>query len=312
MKKPYVFLFVALVASFMLSFSGDVQEYAVGNVQALQLRDEQYGNPTAGNAIAVFLTKNGMMLEKGSVVNSGNESMAINSLTIKNVTANVSMALAPWEFAQYATVGGFIIIPEGPSVINERETSYFPSSQKLSVRIYSGNPSGIAVIVPKGMVPLVIRSSSDIRWEFSRATGKISISGISGRGVGNNTEIYFGNTAQNPIFIEDRENAETLEYRNAKAFELLKKSNATLSEALSKNALIEKSIAEMNASATEAVKEVAAMQSEIANASLKLSEAKLKILSERELGPEIIAFMSLAVAAAIYIVFIRKGGKNEI
>ncbi|MBS3054321.1 MAG: hypothetical protein J4431_02180 [Candidatus Aenigmarchaeota archaeon] len=307
MKKPFIAVFFALALYLMLSFGGEAAIHAAAGGAAAPGLNESGKNASLGSMISV-VTKNGMTLEKGAVRNNGNGTIAINSVTIGGSKINVSMRLGPGEFAQYAIVGGFIIMPQGYSVINEKETSYFPSSEKLSIRLSSGSPESIVVVIPKSAAPLLVKSSSNIRWALDRETSRILISSDAG-GIGNNTEIYFGRASHGQVFIEDTEKAETLQYRNLNAAAVLEKSNATLTRLLENETSLEDAIAQSNALLADAADSLAAGESAIAESSIKLSEARLKAAATREFRPEMLAFMLLLAGATIYVTFIRRDTK---
>src|SRR3989344_818660 len=295
MKKPFIAVFFALALYLMLSFGGEAAIHAAAGGAAAPGLNESGKNASLGSMISV-VTKN------------GNGTIAINSVTIGGSKINVSMRLGPGEFAQYAIVGGFIIMPQGYSVINEKETSYFPSSEKLSIRLSSGSPESIVVVIPKSAAPLLVKSSSNIRWALDRETSRILISSDAG-GIGNNTEIYFGRASHGQVFIEDTEKAETLQYRNLNAAAVLEKSNAALTRLLENETSLEDAIAQSNALLADAADSLAAGESAIAESSIKLSEARLKAAATREFRPEMLAFMLLLAGATIYVTFIRRDTK---
>ncbi|MBI4019002.1 MAG: hypothetical protein HY364_01990 [Candidatus Aenigmarchaeota archaeon] len=308
MKKPFILMFFAFVLYFMFSSGTEIVKYAAPVELHVEEISETIANITMTDTIRL-VTKNGMTLEKGTLSNNGNMTRNVNFISIGNITSNVSISLAPGEYAQYAAVSGFAIIPQGQSVINEKETSYFPSSEKLSIRLSSARAKNIAVVIPKNMTPLLVRSSSDIKWDLERESNTIIISSVNDDSIGKNTEIYFGKAFQGPMFIEDTENAETLRYRNLNAGVMFGKANATLAAMLENEISLENNITEINVSILAARGNLTVGENAIAEASLKLSEAKIKAATGKEFRPEMLAFMAVLAGTTIYVTFIRRASK---
>ncbi len=291
MKKAYGLLFAAYVMLLAFSFaevSGSIE--ILSEPAAKELQSEKQLN------VADFISKNGAGLAKGVVENAGSAPSFVESINIDGENHPVGSFLDAGSFIQYAKIAGFIIVPNGSSLIDERETSYFVKSGKLKIALASNDASGIYVFVPESIVPVALISHGNVEWRFDPALRTLYVKALEPP-MPPVTEIYFG-THSLGTFIEDTEKLETVEYSNSRLAELLggaeRGANASKEfEQQAKNNATEANIALINAKNANA-----ALQGETGIIMKKMDAALAK--TSGKFGIDYWATVLLVVTAGMY------------
>ncbi|MBI4015012.1 MAG: hypothetical protein HY365_03605, partial [Candidatus Aenigmarchaeota archaeon] len=208
---------------------------------------------------------------------------------------------------QYATVAGFAIVPNGSATINERETTYFPSSGKLKIALASNGAGGITVMIPGGAVPFLVVSQKNVKWSFG--DGKLYIEATEPP-MGAVTQVYFRTKRIAPLagIVKDTEKLETIGYENSKALSVVMEAQEELENVKAEESNARANVTERNLILIEAKKNVNALQRDITG-----KAGKIAALNERTKGMSSLdywgfAFLTALSGAAIYV-SARKGAK---
>jgi hypothetical protein len=178
------------------------------------------------SSVEVYETANGMDLTLGRVDNYGNgEKNVIVPIEFAGKTLYYNLTLEANMSWTYAAINGILILPHTPMIIDPTKTCYYPSGDQLIISIEK-DYNEMSEIEIYSKEPSIIMAGTPIRWYYDYNSGSLLIAGYNHF---NDITLYFSKfIPQGTVFIEDRKNAEELEYRAEKLEESFMTMNTTI------------------------------------------------------------------------------------
>lgn len=217
-KLDHIILTTAIISiiavtinSFYLETKGVSESSILGGTEPSKIETSLTGTTLASDSAESYITANGQELRITKLTNSySNPKNVRESIDFGGREIEYNATIAPNSAWSYASIHGFLIIPDGE--VNRYFTSYYPLGDDLKISLIPNSTKTIEVYSSKR--PSIIVVDKSIEWNYDYLAGKLS---IKSKDYITSMSLYFIDFDLNStVFIENTERIEILARELAK------------------------------------------------------------------------------------------------